>query len=127
MYTYITFSGDIRYDNRSYAVVVNCGRWRISAPSACAMFMRTTYPSRYVYFRWSRVHTAVKTAVTAPVGSEIGEIQEPISSGVAKSLVLNGHLLYASPLALRSRAFRAKSGGMSGTSMHGTLAGHVPG
>ena len=33
-----------------------------------AVFMRTTYPSRYVYFRWSRVHTAVETAVTAPVG-----------------------------------------------------------
>ena len=32
-----------------------------------AVFMRTTYPSRYVYFRWSRVHTAVETAVTAPV------------------------------------------------------------
>ena len=33
-----------------------------------AVFMRTTYPSRYVYFRWSWVHTAVETAVTAPVG-----------------------------------------------------------
>ena len=33
-----------------------------------AVFMRMTYPSRYVYFRWSRVHTAVETAVTAPVG-----------------------------------------------------------
>ena len=33
-----------------------------------AVFMRTTYPSRYVYFRWSRVHTAVETAATAPVG-----------------------------------------------------------
>ena len=57
-----------------------------------AVFMRTTYPSRYVYFRWSRVHTAVETAVTAPVGmwercksqvqlqaSEIGEIQAPIA------------------------------------------------
>ena len=30
--------------------------------------LRTTYPSRYVYFRWSRVHTVVETAVTAPVG-----------------------------------------------------------
>ena len=57
-----------------------------------AVFMRTTYPSRCVYFRWSRVHTAVETAVTAPVGvwercksrvqlqaSEIGEIQAPIA------------------------------------------------
>ena len=57
-----------------------------------AVFMRTTYPSRYVYFRWSRVHTAVETAVTAPVdmwercksqvqlqASEIGEIQAPIA------------------------------------------------
>ena len=33
-----------------------------------AVFMRTTYPSRYVYFGWSRVHTAVETTVTAPVG-----------------------------------------------------------
>ena len=33
-----------------------------------AVFMRTTYPSRYVYFRWSRVHIAVETAVTAPIG-----------------------------------------------------------
>ena len=126
MYTYIIFSGDIRYDNRSYAVVVQL--WQTADfGTICAMFMRTTYPSRYVYFRWSRDHTAVKTAVTAPVGFEIGEIQAPISSGVAKSLVLNGHLLYASPLALRSRAFRARSRGMSGASMHGTLAGHVPG
>ena len=27
-----------------------------------AVFVRTTYPSRYVYFRWSRVHIAVETA-----------------------------------------------------------------
>ena len=33
-----------------------------------AVFIRTTYPSRYVYFGWSRVHTAVETAVTTPVG-----------------------------------------------------------
>ena len=33
-----------------------------------AVLMQTTYPSRYVYFRWSRVHTAVDTAATAPVG-----------------------------------------------------------
>ena len=32
------------------------------------VFMQTTYPSRYVYFRWSRVHTAVETAVTASIG-----------------------------------------------------------
>ena len=32
-----------------------------------AVFMQTTYPSRYVYFRWSKVHTAVETAVSAPV------------------------------------------------------------
>ena len=29
-----------------------------------AVFVRATYPSRYVYFRWSRVHTAVETVVT---------------------------------------------------------------
>ena len=33
-----------------------------------AVFMRTTYPSRCVYFGWSSVHTAVESAVTAPVG-----------------------------------------------------------
>ena len=33
-----------------------------------AVFMRTTYPSRCVYFGWSRLHTAVESAVTAPVG-----------------------------------------------------------
>ena len=36
LYTYITSSGDIRYDNRSYAVVVqrkSCARRQISAPS----------------------------------------------------------------------------------------------
>ena len=32
-----------------------------------AVFMRTTYPSRCVYFRWSRVRTAVETAVTAAI------------------------------------------------------------
>ena len=32
-----------------------------------AVFVRTSYPSRYVCFRWSRVHKAVKTAVTATV------------------------------------------------------------
>ena len=32
-----------------------------------AVFERTTYPSRYVYFRWSRVHTAVETAGAAAV------------------------------------------------------------
>ena len=30
-----------------------------------AVFMQTTYPSRYVYFRWSKVHTAVENAVKA--------------------------------------------------------------
>jgi len=53
-----------------------------------AVFVQMTYPSRYVYFRWSRVHTAVETAgvVTVVVcerckrrfqleASEIGRIQ----------------------------------------------------
>ena len=35
-----------------------------------AVFVRTSYPSRYVYFRWSRVHKAVETAVTAPSSCE---------------------------------------------------------
>ena len=33
-----------------------------------AVFMRTTYPSRCVYFGWSRLHTAVESAATTPVG-----------------------------------------------------------
>ena len=57
-----------------------------------AVFVRTSYPSRYVYFRWSRVHKAVETAVTATVvmlercksrvqleASEISEIQAPVA------------------------------------------------
>ena len=57
-----------------------------------AVFVRMTYPSRYVYFKWSRVHTAVETAVTATVvmwercksrvqleASEVGEIQAPVA------------------------------------------------
>ena len=39
----------------------------------------------------------------------------PIPSGVARSLVLAGHSLYASPLALRSRALRARLRDMSRT------------
>ena len=27
-----------------------------------AVFVRMTYPSRYVYFRWSRVHAVIETA-----------------------------------------------------------------
>ena len=32
-----------------------------------AVFVRAIYSSRYVYFGWSRVHTAIETAVTATV------------------------------------------------------------
>ena len=31
------------------------------------VFVRTTHSSKYVYFRWSRVRTAVKTIVTTSV------------------------------------------------------------
>ena len=31
------------------------------------VFMRATYPLRYVYLRWSRVYLAIKTVETAPV------------------------------------------------------------
>ena len=94
LYTYVTSSGDIHYDNRSYAVVVQWKSWdgRFRHHLFRGLFMQTTYPSRYVYFRWSRVHTAVETAVTAPAGvwercksrvklqaSEISEIQAPIA------------------------------------------------
>ena len=46
-----------------------------------AVFVQMTYPSRYVYFRWSRVHTAVETTGVVAVvvfqleASEIGRIQ----------------------------------------------------
>ena len=36
LYTYVTSSGDIRYDHRSFAVVIqrkSCARWQIPAPS----------------------------------------------------------------------------------------------
>ena len=54
-----------------------------------AVFVRTSYPSRCVYFRWSRVHKAVETAVTATVVMrercknrvqlEASEIQAPVA------------------------------------------------
>ena len=44
-------------------------------------------------------------------------------SSVARSLVLAGHLLYAS----HSCALRVSSCDMSGTNLHGALASHVPG
>ena len=95
LYTYTTSFGDIRYDNRSYAVVIqrkSCARRQISAPSIPSCAHANDLSLRYVYFRWSRVHTVVETAVTAPVGvwehckrwvqlqaSETGEIQAPIA------------------------------------------------
>ena len=63
LYSYVTSSGDIRYDNQSYAAFERAvleGRLRHHLFQV--VFVRTTYPSRYVYFRWSRVHTAVETA-----------------------------------------------------------------
>ena len=33
-----------------------------------AVYIRMTYPSRYVYLGWLRDHISVETAVTAPVG-----------------------------------------------------------
>ena len=57
-----------------------------------AVFVRMTYPSQYVYLRWSRVNTAIKTAVTATSVmwktckswdqlevSKIGEIQASVA------------------------------------------------
>ena len=63
-YTCTTSSGVMRFSYDDRAVLD--GRFRHHLFQA--VFMQTTYPSRYVYFRWSRVHTAVETAVTAPVG-----------------------------------------------------------
>ena len=95
LYSYVTFSGDIRYDNRSYAVVAQWKsrvRRQISAPFVQAEFVLITYPSSYMYFRWSRVHIAIKTAVSTTIfmwehcksqvqleASEIGEIQAPVA------------------------------------------------
>ena len=57
-----------------------------------AVFVWMTYPSQYVYLRWSRVNTAIKTAVTATSVmwktckswdqlevSKIGEIQASVA------------------------------------------------
>ena len=68
---YITSSGDIRYDNWSYAVVVqrkNCARRQISASSVPGCVHANDLSFKIGVFGWSRVHTAVENTVTAPVG-----------------------------------------------------------
>ena len=48
-------------------IAVSEDRFRHHLFQAAAVFARTTYPSRYVYSRWSKFHTAVETAFTATV------------------------------------------------------------
>ena len=72
LYTYVTSSGNIRYDNQSYMVVVqwkSCARQQILVPSPCSKLClyANDLSFKIWYFRWSRVHTAVKTPVTASV------------------------------------------------------------
>ena len=47
----------------------------------------------------------------------IFKISHPETSGIARSLVLAGHLLYASPLASRSCVLHTRSCDLSGTNM----------
>ena len=54
--------------NGSYAVVVQrkrCARRQVSVPS---VVHANDLSFKIVYLRWARVHTAVETAVTVPVG-----------------------------------------------------------
>ena len=64
--TYLpVISGDIRYDNRNYATIVQRKsrvRGQISASSVPSCVCAND-----LYFRWSRVHKAIETAVTAAV------------------------------------------------------------
>ena len=69
LYMYVTSSGDIRYDNRSYVVVIQrkrCARRQNSAPSVPSCVHANNLSFKMCVW-WSRVHTAVESAVTAPV------------------------------------------------------------
>ena len=68
------------------------------------------------------MHLVTVLDVSSLVPRPIWVLGYDVSSGVARLLVLAGHLLYASLLAPRSRALRARLRDMSGTA----LAGHVP-
>ena len=64
MYTHITSSSDISYDNRITRLSYN----KRAVPDGRSqhylfqpVFMQMTYPSRYVCFGRSRVHTTVET------------------------------------------------------------------
>ena len=74
--------------------------------------------NRYHY----RAHLVTVLDVSSLVPRPIWVLGYDVSSGVARLLVLAGHLLYASLLASHSRALRARLRDMSGTA----LAGHVP-
>ena len=70
LYPYVTSSGDIHFNNRSYAVVAqrkSCVRGQISAPSVPSYVCVTDLSFKICVFRWSRVHTAVDTTVTVTV------------------------------------------------------------
>ena len=76
------------------------------------------WPANAIHFVWSPVYSCI-------IGWTLKTIHALLTSSVARSLVLAGHLLYAS----RSCALRVSSRDiyMSGTNLHGALAGHVPG
>ena len=70
----------------------------------------------YLHFR-----KVIKILAVRWLGTKLVQIQSSkkttASSGVARSLVLAGHLLYASPLAQHLRTLRVRLRDMSGTNM----------
>ena len=95
LYSYVTSSGDVRYDNRNYAAIVQQKshvRGQISAPSVPSCVCANKLSFKICVFQWSRVHKAVETAVTATIVmwerckswvhlevTEIGEIKVPVA------------------------------------------------
>ena len=92
LYTYVTSSGDIHYDNRSYAVVVqrkSCARRQISAPSVPSCVHANDLSFKICVFQVVKgLHNCrdrcycsrryVKSRVQLQT-SEIGEIQASIA------------------------------------------------
>ena len=71
LYTHVTSSGDIRYNNRSYAVVVqrkSCARQQSSAPSVPSCVCANDLVLQDVCISGGEGSTtAVESAATAPV------------------------------------------------------------
>ena len=72
-YSSVTSSGSIRYEFGVMRFLCNETAMSDGFESRFwhrlfqDVFMRATYPLRYVYLRWSRVYLAIKTVETAPV------------------------------------------------------------